>query len=296
MGKETYARIIIMWTLTSRKQSRRFFRAPIFDRRINERSFDNELVEEILDRCRKTEGVQGSNREGGWHSRRNLHEWNVPGIDVLLKGIQELVHEAVDATVENPNESHFEDWRLHAWANVNEKGAYNESHDHYSWSNLPLWSGIYYVDPGQSSDGGPIGGETVFELKDPIGIAQPKERDGDSLIYEMTIEPEPGLMVLFPSTLRHRVEPYLGDSRRITIAWNLFHSRFYVPDRDDEGDTNSNQRSKTLWHAKQLLNAISGAVRNPSFLLRKMGMLSHRANANDDAIQQYLRDVSELDP
>jgi hypothetical protein len=48
------------------------------------------------------------------------------------------MREAVEATVENPDDSHFEDWRLHAWANVNEKGAYNDSHDHYSWSNLPL--------------------------------------------------------------------------------------------------------------------------------------------------------------
>lgn len=116
---------------------------------------------------------------------------------------------------------------------MNEKGSYNESHVHYSWSNLPLWSGIYYVDPGQLSDGGRVGGETVFKVEDPIGIARPSENNGDALVHEVEIPPEPG-MVLFPSTLRHHVEPYRGDSQRITTAWNLFYSRFHIPDGGGE--------------------------------------------------------------
>jgi uncharacterized protein (TIGR02466 family) len=271
------------------------FNAPIFWERMNDVGSKNSLREEILRRSEETEGVQGSNREGGWQSRHNLHQWDAPGIDALLQGIQDLVREAVKATVENPDESHFDDWRLHAWANVNEKGAYNESHDHYTWSNLPLWSGIYYVDPGQSSDGGPVGGETVFELEDPIGIARPKQCNGDALVHEVTIEPQSGLMVLFPSTLRHRVEPYRGDSRRITIAWNLFHSLFHIPDSGGE-DSSSAQRSQTLWHAKQILSSVSGVVRNPSILLRKLGVLGNRAHGDDEAMEKYLRDISELDP
>ncbi len=263
---------------------------------MNDVDLRKKLREEILRKSEETEGVQGSNREEGWQSRHNLHKWDVPGIGVLLQAIQDLVQKAVESTVENPNESHFDDWRLHAWANVNEKGAYNESHDHYSWSNLPLWSGIYYVDPGQLSDGGPVGGETVFELEDPIGIARPSEDNGDAFVHEVEITPEPGLMVLFPSTLRHRVEPYRGDSQRITTAWNLFHSRFHIPDGGGEEKSSSNQRSQILWHAKQVLNSVSGVVRNPSILFRKMGMLNAGLDTEDDAIQRYLRDVSELNP
>ncbi len=240
------------------------FSLPVFRKRTNDVDSRKRLREEILRRSEETEGIQGSNREEGWQSRHNLHTWDVPGIGVLLQGIQDLVRKAVESTVENPDESHFDDWRLHAWANVNEKGAYNESHDHYSWSNLPLWSGIYYVDPGQLSDGGPVGGETVFELEDPIGIARPSENNGDAFVHEVEITPEPGLMVLFPSTLRHRVEPYRCDSRRITIAWNLFHSRFHIPNVGGEDGPSSNQRLQTLWYAKQVLNSISGVDRHPS--------------------------------
>jgi len=277
-------------------RKRNLFNAPIFRKRMSDVDSKGRLREEILRRCEESEGVQGSNREGAWQSRHNLHKWDAPGIDVLLQGVQGLVHEAVQATVENPDKRHFEDWRLHAWANVNEKGAYNESHDHYSWSNLPLWSGIYYVDPGRSSDGGTVGGETVFELEAPIEIARPKQRNGSSLVHEITIEPQPGLMVLFPSTLRHRVEPYRGDSRRITIAWNLFHSRFHIPDVGGEEDPSPNQRSQTLWHAKQVLKSISRVARNPSILLRKMGMSNAEPDTDDDALQQYLRDISKLNP
>jgi hypothetical protein len=98
----------------------------------------------------------------------------------------------------------------------------------------------------------------VFELEDPIGIARSKQRNSDALVHEVTIEPQSGLMVLFPSTLRHRVEPYRGDSRRITIAWNLFHSRFHIPNVGGEENSSSNQRSQTLWHAKQVLNSVLG--------------------------------------
>jgi hypothetical protein len=136
----------------------------------------------------------------------------------------------------------------------------------------------------------------VFELEDPIGIARTSENNGDAFVHEVEITPGPGLMVLFPSTLRHRVEPYRGDSQRITIAWNLFHSRFHIPDGGGAENSSSNQRSQTLWHAKQVLNSVSGVVRNPSILLRKMGLSNAGPDTEDDAIQRYLRDVSELNP
>ncbi|MDX1575010.1 MAG: putative 2OG-Fe(II) oxygenase, partial [Kiloniellales bacterium] len=36
-----------------------------------------------------------------------------------------------------------------------------------------------------------------------------------------TLMPEPGLMLMFPSWLRHAVLPYYGESSRITIAFNI---------------------------------------------------------------------------
>ena len=36
-----------------------------------------------------------------------------------------------------------------------------------------------------------------------------------------TLKPNPGMMLMFPSWLRHAVLPYYGESTRITIAFNL---------------------------------------------------------------------------
>ena len=72
---------------------------------------------------------------------------------------------------------------------MNERGDYNRRHSHPGpWTR----SGVYVVE-GDS-------GALVFEPD------------------ELVIAPQPGLLVLFPSTLWHRVEPC--TSRRITIAVN----------------------------------------------------------------------------
>jgi len=125
----------------------------------------------------------------------------------------------------------------------------------------------------------------VFGLEAPVGVPRPEQSNGSSFVQEVTVEPKPGLMVLFPSTLRHRVEPYRGDSRRITIAWNLFHSRSHIPETG-RGNTDSVQRSQTLWHAKQMLRSISGAVRNPSILLRKLGVFSNKTNGDGVTVEE----------
>jgi len=35
------------------------------------------------------------------------------------------------------------------------------------------------------------------------------------------IQPEPGLLIVFPAWLFHYVNPYHGDGERISIAWNF---------------------------------------------------------------------------
>ena len=78
-----------------------------------------------------------------------------------------------------------------AWANVNETGDCNAPHVH-SGGGFKL-SG-YYVVLGET-------GDTVFEPG------------------EFHVQPMPGLLALFPSTQRHRVDPC--KEQRITVAFNF---------------------------------------------------------------------------
>ena len=44
---------------------------------------------------------------------------------------------------------------------------------------------------------------------------------GNPFGQRLTIDPEPGLMLMFPSWLRHAVHPFMGKGERITVAFNL---------------------------------------------------------------------------
>jgi uncharacterized protein (TIGR02466 family) len=102
-----------------------------------------------------------------------------------------------------------------AWANVLRNGGYNSVHNHPNC----VWSGVYYVargepDPTPSENG-------KLELLDP--------RSGINMIFieknvldgRYVIEPLPGLMVVFPSWLKHMVHPYFGKGERISVAFNV---------------------------------------------------------------------------
>ncbi len=109
----------------------------------------------------------------------------------------------------------LENWQIQAWANINRFGDFNTSHEHGG-----LWSGIYYVDIGQTVNDKPVSGYTTFENQGCV------VRKGCTSEHEYSIQPEPGLMLLFPASLRHHVKPYYGQGERITVAFNLRNSSF----------------------------------------------------------------------
>jgi hypothetical protein len=110
---------------------------------------------------------------------------------------------------------------IEAWANVNRRGDYNAAHIHEP---KYIWSGVYYVDPG---DAEPASGCIKFE--DRSGVAKEIVHNPDPFEREVAVKPEAGLMLMFPVTLFHYVEPYLGQSPRISIAFNLANAGFTIP-------------------------------------------------------------------
>ena len=169
---------------------------------------------------------------GGWHSPKTLDTWPHACVEQLKGRIRSLVCEMVSRVVPDPQPEHLEGWSLQAWANVSRHGAKNASHVH-SHEKHTVWSGIYYVDTGEgpasgSAPSSPISsGLTKFE--DRSGVPKEILRNRNPFEREVTVVPQPGLMVLFSSMLWHRVEPFLGDGSRITIAFNLSHECFLIP-------------------------------------------------------------------
>jgi len=182
------------------------------------------LKEIILDMQKRSAGVVKTNR-GGWQSDTDLEMWTYPEIHDLIDKIITFAIEYIGRTYGIRDQRLDTGWSIRAWANVNEKGNSNRTHDHVGRTSF--FSGIYYVDVGDINFSDLSSGHTIFEDWTYAAVSvldnpNPYQRD-----FRMV--PRNGRMVLFPAALMHSVQKYEGSRQRITIAFNLHHPGFAVP-------------------------------------------------------------------
>lgn len=138
------------------------------------------------DRSRKT----GSLNVGGWKSGEDFLSWpDAP--------VQQLRQALMDAVGGKP---------LVGWAMVNRAGSQHPRHQH----RIAIVSGIYYVTSGNTEAMTP----TVFEC--PCDARQLRS----NAPYEMKVDPHPGRLVVFRGETWHRVPLCMGDTPRITVAFD----------------------------------------------------------------------------
>jgi uncharacterized protein (TIGR02466 family) len=215
--------------VTSQAEMRLLFPSPVMwlDWPGSE-GLDQGLKDVVLAKRRASAGVVKTNR-GGWQSAADLQDWSDPPIRQLLGRIEDLAKHYV-VRLFGGSDAHFDTgWSIRAWANVNEKGHFNRSHDHLGRHSY--LSGIYYVDVGDIGSNIEAKGRTVFE--DRTHVAIDVNRSPDDLRRDFYMTPSNGRMVLFPAALMHHVEPYEGEGPRITIAFNLLHPGLAVPRIDE---------------------------------------------------------------
>lgn len=218
--------------------------------------FNAQLRQVVLERMAVSPGLKKSNC-GGWQSERNLQLWDAPVVEELLGHVRTMLREVVRQTVDDPDDGLLTGWDVEAWANVNQLGDSVAAHNHSGGVNM--WAAIYYVDTGEPA-GVPSSGFTRF--MDMSGVPRavhgdapaPSRRaaggtrqercDGPEYTgdHDLQIRPEAGKMVFFPATLPHYVTAYEGSDKRITIAFNLRHTRFAVADFE-----NPHSRRRVLW-------------------------------------------------
>jgi len=178
---------------------------------------DSEAVNKALLRIvlarEKTEPSTARSNVGGWQSGHDLLNWPEPEIQLLKKRVNDAFGEMMK--VEAGPEPFNCRLAVTAWANLNRHGDYNRSHTHSS----NHWSGVYYADPGEEVEGRPLSG--TIEFIDPRPAVGVYDIPGISRFSTWTIRPEPGMMLMFPSWIRHGVLPYEGTKERLTIAFNI---------------------------------------------------------------------------
>ncbi|RJY08705.1 2OG-Fe(II) oxygenase family protein [Aurantiacibacter aquimixticola] len=178
-----------------------------------------ELIE--AERGRDPDGLSISNL-GGWHSNTDMLEWGGEAAKALVFKAMGMADEATLDAV-SPDASRF-GWIPELWANVSGKDHANQYHTHPG----SYWSLVAYVDDGYAgSDDPALGGE--LQLLDPrmpmVRMNAPdlrmRDANGRPMASEISVRPQTGMIVMFPSWLQHAVRPFHGDGTRISIAINL---------------------------------------------------------------------------
>lgn len=116
-------------------------------------------------------------------------------------------------------------FRIESWFHISRKGAYFQPHTHP----LASVSMIYCVDPGDEViDDLHEAGCVLFTdprlnasmYVDPANRNMKRKYSFDGLRFRLRSDE----LCIFPSYLQHSVEPYVGDTPRITIAANFSFS------------------------------------------------------------------------
>jgi hypothetical protein len=152
-------------------------------------TFLDALRGEVLRRASLTPSFFSHN-VGGWRSEDDFFEWPLEQATQLRVRFAEIVGEL-------PSTKDPHTYRYRAWAIVNRAGSFHRRHVHGG----SIWSGVFYVDAG-----GHPSARTLFEIEGRV----------------FHIDPESGLMTVFPSCTPHSVEPHLGGGERVTIAFDAY--------------------------------------------------------------------------
>ena len=102
------------------------------------------------------------------------------------------------------------------WGNINGKYSYHEQHIHPN----SFLSGVYYINAPKDSGN--------IRFIDPRNAVRSVEMEPnreqpltDPLRRIIEVEPEDGMLLLFPNWLGHEVQQNLTDKDRVSIAFNL---------------------------------------------------------------------------
>ena len=173
---------------------------------------DRNAIKQIAQAWRNKEPeLAGNSNEGGWHSR------SIENIDLLPPNLQQVFNVMVielDKAVEYcRSRVGFPTLKLqNFWININGPGAYHTLHNHQD----AMLSGVFYIDiPTENM------GDLQFYSGDDAQYYIPDNLSTYNTITSTmaTYPPKPGMVVIFPSWVKHAVKQNRSDAERIAISF-----------------------------------------------------------------------------
>lgn len=187
------------------------FATPLCRVNLNNKKLIKDLISYVKKINKKDKQGRLVSNLGGWQSQI------LPMKDKVLINLERFIRNHL----KNFNEQYEylnEEPRIDAlWFNINKTKDANNTHNH-AGVNTPDFSAVLYLQ----IDGGKI----HFINPDPYHNCMPtlktKEPDYWNAFNsaEYFIEPEPGDLIIFPSTINHWVEPNPSKNDRISLAFN----------------------------------------------------------------------------
>ena len=179
------------------------FISPIFT------SLISQDISPLLNECKKQQSLNQQGRivsnRGGWQSP-NIFSHLLD--DYILDNLNE-----VSTILGFKNKVKIKNF----WFNVNKSGNYNIPHFHpYSFL-----SGVLYLKCPKGS-GNIIFENPIFPLLESYIETLEKFEKNPFNSYHFSLTPKESLLLIFPSWIRHNVEPGEFDGERISISFNAF--------------------------------------------------------------------------
>lgn len=176
-----------------------------------------ELLQQISRKQAQASSVSLSNR-GGWQSPDDIFDWGGEAIKELSVWIARCIYSIHYTYHQEAFPQYLRqcggklDRKLVGWANVNQRGDWNSTHNHPNCH----WSGCYYLQV-------PPGSGTIA-LNDPRACINMNDTGVEVLDLfrqvPQAIEPREGMTIIFPSWMQHHVTEHNADIARISIAFN----------------------------------------------------------------------------
>jgi uncharacterized protein (TIGR02466 family) len=196
----------------TKKKIYNLFPVPIFQYKIkNYQEINQELLNYILE-------LQKINKIGNTHSNRG--GWHSPNFDLVNEGppinfinkFKDFLKHIISSDMGweyIPNKQRI----VAMWAIINKKNSFNVMHNH---QNCYLSASYYVRKPEDSGD------ITFFDPKEAKTYRFPKiEKYTEYSAETVTIKPEEGDLLIFPSYLYHAVSENLSDDNRVVLSFNI---------------------------------------------------------------------------
>lgn len=210
-----------------------FFSTPVFIFGDNNfQSNKDQLIEEIYAWRDEDAGELVRSNQGGWHSDTTVFRRQDPQIKRVCH-LMVTTFNKCTKHIAPKFEIEKMDMKGEGWVNVNPQHSFNVPHDHPGYT----WSGVYYVKVAEDDDQQKLQTERdgCIEFLDPrtsvSALATDVTKYSDYFSPKKTITPRPGLIVIFPSYLRHWVYPNKREEDRITFAFNFRYAAKANPDQ-----------------------------------------------------------------